>query len=521
MIRPLVLLFAGLGAGTAPAPRPRLIVVITVDQLRPDYLERYRPQLKGGFAMLLRTGASFTDAYQDHAVTETAPGHSTILSGRWPVHTGITRNLAGVQDPAAPLIGVNGPGASPMRFRGTEFFDWLKAAEPGARALSISGKDRGAILPIGRAKERVYWYFGGFFTTSRYYADSLPTWVRVFNGQRIPFRAAGTLWTLFLPEREYSEPDSVAYENQGRDVVFPHRLPTDSGEAALAFVATPTMDSLTLAFALEGVRALQLGGRGATDLLAVSLSTTDYVGHAYGPDSREIHDQVVRLDRYLGWFLEQLFVRYGRNNVLVVLTADHGVTPFPERSRTMGHPGAVRVIPDTIIQGVNAALDQRAGGGDWVQLESGMLLVPDRAKLVAQGVNVDSVVADVATRLRALPGVARVDRPADLAPKDTADPVLRRWIHHLPPDGGVELVATLKPYSIWSPANGFIAMHGQPTELDSHVPLILWGPGVRRGVYAGRVSTVDIAPTLARLLELTPAEPLDGRVLTEALGAQN
>ncbi len=179
------------------------------------------------------------------------------------------------------------------------------------------------------------------------------------------------------------------------------------------------------------------------------------------------------------------------------------------------------MIPDTIIQGVNAVLDQRAGGGDWFQLESGMLLVSDRAKLVAQGVNVDSVVADVATRLRALPGVARVDRAADLAPKDTTDPVLRRWIHQVPADGGVELVATLKPYSIWSLANAAIAMHGQPTELDSHVPLILWGAGVRRGVYTGRVSTVDIAPTLARLLELTPAEPLDGRVLSEALGAQN
>ena len=519
MIRSLLLLLAGVGS--APAPRPRLVVVITVDQLRPDYLERYRPQLKGGFAMLLKTGASFTDAYQDHAVTETAPGHSTILSGRWPVHTGITRNLAGVQDQAAPLIGVNGAGASPARFRGTEFFDWLKAADSGARALSISGKDRGAILPIGRAKEQVFWYAGGFFTTSRYYADSLPTWVRVFNGQRIPFRAAATQWTLFLPEREYPEPDSVAYENQGREVVFPHRLPADSAEAALAFVATPTMDSLTLAFALEGVRALQLGGRGATDLLAVSLSTTDYVGHAYGPDSREIHDQVVRLDRYLGRFLEQLFVRYGRNNVLVVLTADHGVTPFPERSRTMGHPGAVRVIPDTVMRSVNAALDQRAGGGDWVQFESGMLMVPDRAKLVAQGVNVDSVVADVATRLRALAGVARVDRPVDLSAKDTADPVVRRWMHQVAPDGGVELVATLKPYSIWSPANVFIAMHGQPTELDAHVPLILWGPGIQRGVYSGRVNTVDIAPTLARLLDLTPAEPLDGRVLTEALGAEN
>src|SRR3989475_6379620 len=521
MIRPLVLLFAGLGAGTAPAPRPRLIVVITVAQPRPAYLERYGPQLKGGFAMLLRTGASFTDAYQDHAVTEPAPGHSTILSGRWPVHTGITRNLAGVQDPAAPLIGVNGPGASPMRFRGTEFFDWLKAAEPGARALSISGKDRGAILPIGRAKERVYWYFGGFFTTSRYYADSLPTWVRVFNGQRIPFRAAGTLWTLFLPEREYPEPDSVTYENQGRDVVFPHRLPTDSGQAALAFVGTPTMDSLTLAFALEGVRALQLGGRGATDLLAVSLSTTDYVGHAYGPDSREIHDQVVRLDRYLGRSLEQLFVRYGKNNVLVVLTADHGVTPYPERSRAMGHPGAVRVIPDSIIQSVNAALDQRAGGGDWLQFESGMLLLPDRPKLVAQNVNVDSVVADVGTRLRALAGVAHVDRPADLTAKDTADAVIRRWMHQGPRDGGVELVVALKPYSMRSSPNLPIATHGQPTELDAHVPLILWGPGIRRGAYEGRVSTVDIAPTLARLLDLTPAEPLDGRVLTDALGGQD
>src|SRR6266498_463134 len=163
---PLLLLLWGLGLG--PAPRPRLVVVITVDQLRADYLDRYRAQLTGGLGLLLKRGAVFADAYQDHAVTETAPGHSTILSGRWPAHTGIVRNPAGVQDQAAPLIGVTGPGASPARFRGTAFFDWLKAANPGARALSISGKDRGAILPIGRAKQQVYWYVGGFFTTSRY-----------------------------------------------------------------------------------------------------------------------------------------------------------------------------------------------------------------------------------------------------------------------------------------------------------------------------------------------------------------
>src|SRR2546427_584740 len=421
----LLLLLAGLGA--QPSPKPRLVCVITVDQLRPDYLDRYREQLNGGLALLLKRGASFTDAYQDHAVTETAPGHSTILSGRWPAHTGIIRNTAGVPDSTAPL----------------------------------------------------------------------------------------------LPERAYHEPDSVSYENSGHDFTFPHRLPTDSNRAALAFLATPGMDSLTLALALEGMRALQLGGRGATDLLAVSLSATDYIGHAYGPDSREMHDQVIRLDRSLGWFLQQLFVRYGSGNVDVVLTADHGITPFPERSRGLGHPGAQRVVPDSVIRGVNAALDARVGGADWFGFESGMLLLPDRSKLAALGVDVDSVVTAVAARLGALPGVTRVDRPGDLARADTTAAVVRRWVHSLPSDASVELVVTLQPYCIWSYPNLAIATHGQPNDFDAHVPLVFWGPGFRRGVYPGRVNTVDIAPTLARLLGLTPSEPLDGRVLTEAIASQD
>jgi arylsulfatase A-like enzyme len=519
MSLPLLLLLAA-ELGAAPVPRPRLVVVITVDQLRPDYFERYRTQLLGGLADLRRQGAYFADAYQDHAVSETAPGHATVLSGRWPAHTGIIRNSAGVND-STPLLEVTGPGASPARFRGTAFFDWLKAAEPNARALSVSSKDRGAILPIGRAREQVYWYRLGIFTTSRYYADALPAWVRAFNARRIPFRAAGRVWTLLLPERAYPEPDSVPYENGGNDLTFPHRIPDDSTQAAATLARMPTMDSLTLAFALEGVRVLQLGGRGATDLLAVSLSATDAVGHAYGPDSREIHDQVLRLDRYLGWFLQQLFLRYGKGNVVIVLTADHGVTPLPERSRALGRATAVRVIPDTIARDVNAALDTRVGGGDWLEFESGMLLVLDRATLSSRGVDVDSVIADVAVRLRALRGVARVDRPADLARGDTTDATVRRWRRSLPPDAGVELVVTLKPYSIWSVEGLAIAMHGQPNEFDTRVPIIFWGRGVRRGLYRDRVNTVDIAPTLARLLGLTPAEPVDGRVLTEALESRN
>src|SRR5213594_4364212 len=511
----LAFLTSLLAPPSAP-PRPKLVVVITVDQMRPDYFTRWKSQLSGGLAQLANEGAFFTDGYQDHAVTETAPGHSTILSGLWPAHTGIISNSEGVLDSLAPLLGTTGPGASPRRFRGTTLFDWLKASDPTARALSVSRKDRGAILPMGQSKQQVFWYQSGLFTTSRYYADTLPSWVQAFNARRLPFKAANTIWALLLPHSAYKESDNEAWENGGTNVVFPHRLPADSVLAAAAVAGVPAMDSLTLLFALDGFEALRLGRRG-TDLLAVSLSTTDAIGHAFGPDSREIHDQVLRLDRYLAWFLEQLFVRYGPENVLVVLTADHGVTPFPERSRRELRRDATRVFADTLIRAVNASLDARIGGGDWLGFDTGMVLAPDRAALAAKGIDVDSVVGDVKQRLRALPGVARVDRPAELTGRDASDPVARRWRHQIPPDGGVELVVTLKPYSIWTYENLPIAMHGQPTDLDAHVPLILWGRGVRRGVYETRVATVDIAPTLAQLLQLTPAEPLDGHALTEAL----
>src|SRR5438552_6896709 len=168
-------------------PRPKLVVVITVDQLRPDYFSRWKSQLTGGLAQLANEGAFFTEAYQDHAVTETAPGHSTILSGMWPAHTGIIRNSEGVQDSLAPLLGTTGPAAPPRRFRGTTLFDWLKASDPADRALSVSRKDRGAILPLGQAKQQVFWYQSGLFSTSRYYADTLPSWVQAFNARRLPF----------------------------------------------------------------------------------------------------------------------------------------------------------------------------------------------------------------------------------------------------------------------------------------------------------------------------------------------
>lgn len=521
-----VALLSGLITPPPGAPaRPKLVVVITVDQLRPDYFTRWKGQLTGGLFQLFNEGAFFTEAYQDHAVTETAPGHATVLSGLWPAHSGIIRNSEGVQDSTAPLlVATNGPGASPRRFRGTTVFDWLKAADPTARALSVSRKDRGAILPIGQSREQVFWYQSGVFTTSRYYADSLPSWVQAFNARRLPFKAANTSWTLLLPDSSYKEPDSASWENLGRDFVFPHRLPVDSIRAAGAVAGTPAMDSLTLLFALEGFEALRLGRKG-TDILAVSLSATDAIGHSFGPDSREIHDQVLRLDRYLAWFLKRLTDRVGRDNVVVVLTADHGVTPMPERTRARTGGIAYRVLLDTLVAAVNRDLDRLAGAGsprDWLEFDSGMLFLRDNGRFTATGVNTDSVLDAVTARILRVQGVARVLKPADLARADTAsDPVARRWLHQLVPDAGVVLTVTPQPGSVWDSPNFPIAMHGHPSEDDSHVPIIFWGRGVRRGSYAGRMNTVDIAPTLSVLLGVSPLSLVDGHARTEALLPRN
>ncbi len=512
---------------TTPAlPRPKLVVVITVDQLRPDYFTRWKSQLTGGLGQLATEGAFFTDGYQDHAVTETAPGHATILSGRWPAHTGIITNAAGVLDSVAPLLGTSGFGASPRRFRGTTLFDWLKAADPTARALSVSRKDRGAILTIGQAKEQVYWYQSGLFTTSRYYADSLPTWVQGFNARRLPFRAAGMIWSLLLPDSAYQEPDNEIWENGGVNLVFPHRLPPDSVVAATALPGMPAMDSVTLLFALEGFEALKLGRKG-TDVLAVSLSTTDAIGHAYGPDSREIHDQVLRLDHYLAWFLKRLTDRVGRDNIVIVLTADHGVTSYPERTRAKTGAAAYRVSLDTLFAAVNHDLDRLAGTAGaapraWLEFDTGMLMQHDNGRFAALGLKTDSILDALTARILRVQGVARVIKPADLARADTAsDPVARRWLHHLTPDAGVVLTVTLQPGSVWDIPGFPYAMHGEPSEDDAHVPIIFWGRGVKRGSFAGRMNTVDIAPTLAVLLGVSPLSLLDGHARTDALEPRN
>ena len=501
-----------------PAPvgsEPRLVVFITVDQLRESYLERYAGQLTGGLGRLLRGGAFFTNAYHDHAVTETAPGHSVTLAGRFPRGTGIVKNSAGVGDPQTPLIGWDGPGASPFRFRGSTLIDWMRTADPASRALSVSRKDRGAILPLGRAHQQVYWYTpGGDFTTSTYYADTLPGWVQRFNARHEPQSYAGKSWNLLLPASAYPERDSVPVESGGRDFLFPHVMPADS-TAPGALANYPFMDQVTLDLALEGLEALELGADEHMDLLAVSLSTTDAIGHRFGPQSREIHDQVLRVDRMLGVFIDSIFRLRDSTRVVFALTGDHGVTPFAElRARTAQEARATHVDVRPFLTEFTGRLVRKGVPASAFLYESFMLTV-DRRAFAAARVNVDSVTADFVARMRKVPGVARVEYTARLATRDTIhDAVARRWLHMLPPDLPIPVVVTLKPgYT----GMGMSAEHGSPYDDDAHVPILFYGPPFAHGRFARPARVVDLAPTLAQAIGVSPTQPLDGRVLLEAL----
>ncbi len=495
-------------APTRPPPRPALVVVITIDQLRPDELERWRSQWTGGFARLLEQGAVFRNGLQDHAITETAPGHASILSGRWPARTGIVLNELGVGDSGAPLIGGGGPGASPLRFQGTTLVDWMRAADSGLRFLSVSGKDRSAILTIGKSRGAVYWRVGGRFTTSRYYSDTLPDWVNAWNARGGAAALAGREWSLLLPPSQYGEADSAVWERGSHSMVFPHRISTDPARAIADASYTPWMDSLTLDLALEGSARLRLGRRGRPDLLAVSLSAVDYVGHRYGPDSREIHDHLLRVDRWLGIFLDSLAAQAAPGRLLVVLTADHGVTPFPERARAQGRD-AGRIRLGSLVRDLNQQIRRRAG--DSVGLEAGSgIIYGDMERLRAAGISPESLATAVLPRVWRLPGVADAWTPATLNGAVPVSVHAARWRRSLPRDFRWLVVAAARPGWIWSDGDGSTT-HGTSNQDDVGVPIIFAGPGVRTGEFPDTVRTTDIAPTLARLLGVKPDGGLDGR----------
>ncbi|HXI20004.1 MAG TPA: alkaline phosphatase family protein, partial [Gemmatimonadales bacterium] len=387
---------------------------------------------------------------------------------------------------------------------------WLARSDSGFRFLSVSDKDRAAILPIGRARGPVYWFVGDRFTTSTWYADTLPAWVTGWNARRGADRLVGSSWTLLLPDTDYAEPDDRPFEAGGRDVTFPHSLPQDTVAALRMLSARPWMDSLTLDFALDGVRSLGLGRRSRPDLLVLGLSATDYIGHRWGPGSREMHDQQLRLDRYLGAFLDSLNVLVQGRPLLVVLTADHGVTPYPEAARAEGHD-AGRLGLDAFVRGVNRTLPPGAA------LSAGPgLIYGDTSRLRAVGVSPESLATTLMLRIRRVHGVVDAWTPATLGAPLRSNVGAVRWRRSLPADFSWLVCVVPAPGYIWDENPGSTS-HGTPNPDDVIVPIVFMGPGVRPGIYPDTVRTVDIAPTLARLLDVRPGEKLDGKRIGRVL----
>jgi predicted AlkP superfamily pyrophosphatase or phosphodiesterase len=523
---------------TQPTPQPKLILVLSIDQMRFDYLTRFAPLYKGGLKMLVDRGAVFTDANYRHSATETGPGHSVILSGRHPSHSGIVANewydsylhkfVNVVDDPVQSPVGGQGRSASPANALSFTLGDVLKSKNPQSHVVGISMKDRSAILMAGRRGDAAYWYesAGGNFITSSYYTREAPAWLVRWNSRHAADEYAGQSWTRLLADttlyERYAGPDKVDGESDRKDTVFPHVIRSKPPDRAFYedLRRTPYADEIVLAFALEAMKAHQLGEDSNTDILAIGFSATDVIGHTYGADSQEAMDNQLRLDVVLEKLFKEIDSRVGLNNTLVVLTADHGSMPLVENLQAKGID-AVRANPNVLSTVVKEALDRRFPGVANLFIYA----APDfyfneetirRNNLNRKDIEQTAIAALMGTRI--VETVYTQDDLASTAP--SSDPFLPLFRNSFFAPRSPQLNVLLKKYVYLAGYPGGTG-HGTAYDYDRHVPIVFMGNRVNHGTYAEGCGPEDIAPTLALMLGLDFPREQDSRLLTEMLAAQH
>jgi predicted AlkP superfamily pyrophosphatase or phosphodiesterase len=488
---------------------PKLIVVVIVDQMRADYLHRFARYEHGGLHFFAATGADFLDANYEHIPTETCPGHSVLLSGRNPVHTGMVANdwyerttgrmVYCVGDPESPLTGGQGAGVSPRNFLGDNFADWLQSTYPGARVFSISLKDRAAILLAGHHPQGVFWFSHdtGGFITSRYYADQLPAWLEQFNGMHAD-SFAGKEWTPLLGAA------SPAYHTRETVGHFPHAMPKQAGRDLYdAVYQSPFGDELlaSLAETTAEVNGLGENVNGAPDLLAISFSSNDAIGHAFGPDSPEIADEQIRLDRIVGRMVEKLGGRLGARNILWALSADHGSEPTPEAEKQLHHNNAARRLDFSealgSIQTQLSTIFRITTQTHWFSAETDSMLYFDTAELAQHDIALAAASQALATQVHDVTGIDGFYDPAHL---DTVQGWIGRFLRNsaFPGRSGDVYYLTSEWTLFSSKPTG--TSHGDPWPYDTHVPMILAGWHIQAKRISRKVQVVDLAPTLADLV---------------------
>jgi hypothetical protein len=506
--------------GAAVAP-PTLAILIVIDQLRPDLLDRYDHLFVGGLRRLLDEGYRFENATHDHALTATGPGHATLATGVYPTRHGIVGNswsefiegewrpIYSVEDLDRPILGYPQlPGRSSANIDRPGLPDWIMDHDARSRVVSISKKDRAAIALAAKAEGEVYWLAdeGGEFITSDFYHSEYPEWVEEFNTTTMPLLYSDTVWESRIPPEALSltRPDTSEFESDGMHSAFPHLARetvdvTDPGAMNhWRFRFTPFPDRAVVSLALEAIKELQLGRRESVDYLGISLSQTDLVGHIFGPLSREQLDNLLRLDLELGRFFSFLDEAVGPGGWVVALSADHGVMDVPEHLVDSGVYAARMTRGDRrelqrYIQGTLDSLDADDAPGNAV-----------KAALMTR-----QLIAAAYTFAEVEGGM-----PVDSFQVFFAHSHSRTRV--VAPAGKAGVYVRFEPNVLASSTDA--ASHGTPYYYDRHVPLIFLGGTIGPGVSAVPVASVDVAPTLAWLTGTPAPDDLDGRVLESVLG---
>jgi hypothetical protein len=508
-------------AAQQPA-KPKLVVGIVIDQFRYDYLTRFRKDYHGGLDQFLREGADFTNAHYLHAPTVTAVGHSIFMSGAMPSVSGIVSNawydrgagqeVTSVCDWDVQVVGAPQPKqgksctdedpASPRRFLVSTVGDELRNATESAKVIGISLKARAAILPSGHRANGAFWFDNrsGQFVTSSFYMKELPAWAAAFNERKLPEKYLNEQWPGF-PTWSFT---------------------ATSGEAAYGKIpASPWGNELVEKFAEQAITNEKLGQRGVTDLLTVSFSSNDYVGHAVGPDAPEVRDMSIRVDALLGQLFQLVDKEVGLKNCVIVLTADHGVSPVPTVNQERKMPGTY--ISGSASKIVAHALETRFGAADWIESGSnaGIYLnhktIREFRTKDGQPVEMQQVfdTAREAILEAADLHATRVYSSTELSHGIDGDFVSRAYIYGFYPRESPDLTIVYEPYAISGSGHG--TTHSSAYGYDTHVPLLWLGGGIKAGRYYREVAPNDVAPTLATILDVETPSGSSGHVLAEIL----
>ena len=491
--------------------------MIVIDQFRGDYLERYRDQFgDGGFRMFLDHGAYFPNCNYNYANTRTAPGHSTLFTGAYSNGHGIVSNewwdekkkkmVTSVEDDSTKLVGVEGSqtGASPHNLLADTLGDEVKLATQGkARVFGISLKDRAAVLPGGFAADAAYWVEPktGAFITSTYYRNDLPQWVQNFNSTR-----PAKYW-----DREWKDSQGVVLRSTA------HRKRKDGTDAGFYEVigSTSFANEYEIEFGKELIVYENVGRGPATDLLAISLSANDILGHQVGPDTPEMQQMALDLDHELADFFNFLGHQIGLANVWIVLSADHGVSTLPDAVKKLRIPAA-NLGAGKMEEQINRALSAKFSSGNvgsFIKLDYPMAWLDEDAFSAAHVREHDAEVAVGEAMKQA--GVRDYYTKSQLAAGEaTNTPLGRKYLNSYSPEGSWFVMAVPDIYTVGG-ATG--TDHASPYNYDTHVPLAFYGLPFRTGTYRESVEPIDLAPTLASLLGINAPTHSVGRVLTEAL----